>query len=319
MSFCPELLPDFQVHFSNCSTELKGDPTPEPPNGHGVAPTSLQTPTAVPVLPKHSADLLLQFYPLQTRLYFVTYRHSKASARFVASFSQPQVRSSRRAGTDTAPERPQTHRIHRRAQTSLRRRLLSGTSSTAAHPARALLAAPPSPGTPTRLSPAALPLPPAASHPGRTRQLSRREDAAAAALCLAQAGAARPGAPQPAQGRLPPRYLGPPGPRPPPPAALPRSPGARRARGGGAEGRGGQGRASGGRSAVPGGSPRRPARAGRDCPSYSRRGTWIKGSAGTWRGQPTSFSSAPTGAGCSSPASTATVSSGDGARSHPLP
>lgn len=117
----------------------------------------------------------------------------------------------------------------------------------------------------------------------------------------------------------PPRYLGPPGPRPPPPAALPRSPGARRARGGGAEGRGGQGRASGGRSAVPGGSPRRPARAGRDCPSYSRRGTWIKGSAGTWRGQPTSFSSAPTGAGCSSPASTATVSSGDGARSHPLP
>lgn len=176
-----------------------------------------------------------------------------------------------------------------------------------------------SPGTPTRLSPAALPLPPAASHPGRTRQLSRREDAAAAALCLAQAGAARPGAPQPAQGRLPPRYLGPPGPRPPPPAALPRSPGARRARGGGAEGRGGQGRASGGRSAVPGGSPRRPARAGRDCPSYSRRGTWIKGSAGTWRGQPTSFSSAPTGAGCSSPASTATVSSGDGARSHPLP
>lgn len=62
MSFCPELLPDFQLHFSNCSTELKGDPTPEPPNGHGVAPTSLQTPTAVPVLPKHSADLLLQFY-----------------------------------------------------------------------------------------------------------------------------------------------------------------------------------------------------------------------------------------------------------------
>lgn len=244
MSFCPELLPDFQLHFSNCSTELKGDPTPEPPNGHGVAPTSLQTPTAVPVLPKHSADLLLQFYPLQTRLYFVTYRHSKASARFVASFSQPQVRSSRRTGTDTAPERPQTHRIHRRAQTSLRRRLLSGTSSTAAHPARALLAAPPSPGTPTRLSPAALPLPPAASHPGRTRQLSRREDAAAAALCLAQAGAARPGAPQPAQGRLPPPV--PRAARPPPAASrgaapLPRGPAGAR-RGSGGAGRAGQGK-----------------------------------------------------------------------------
>lgn len=126
-----------------------------------------------------------------------------------------------------------------------------------------------------------------------------------------------PAAPRPAQGRSPPRYLGPPGPRPPPPAALPRSCRARRARGGGAEGRGGRGRASGGRSAVPGGFPRRPA--GRGCPSYSRRGTWIEGSAGTWRGRPTCSSSAPTGAGCSSPASTATVSSGDGARSHPLP
>lgn len=65
--------------------------------------------------------------------------------------------------------------------------------------------------------------------------------------------------------------------------------------------------------AVPGGSPWRPGLAGGGCPSYSRRGTWIKGSAGTGPGQPTSSSSAPTGAGCSSPASTATVSWGRGA------
>lgn len=100
------------------------------------------------------------------------------------------------------------------------------------------------PGTPTRLSPAALPLPPAASHPGRTRQLSRREDAAAAALCLAQAGAARPGAPQPAQGRLPPPV--PRAARPPPAASrgaapLPRGPAGAR-RGSGGAGRAGQGK-----------------------------------------------------------------------------
>lgn len=93
----------------------------------------------------------------------------------------------------------------------------------------------------------------------------------------------------------------------------------RRARGGKAGwGRGGAGRvaASG---AVPGGSPWRPGLAGCGCPSCSRRGTWIKGSSGTWQGQTTSSSSAPTETGCSSPASPATVSSGEGARSHPLP
>lgn len=244
MSFCPELLPDFQVHFSNCSTELKGDPTPEPPNGHGVAPTSLQTPTAVPVLPKHSADLLLQFYPLQTRLYFVTYRHSKASARFVASFSQPQVRSSRRAGTDTAPERPQTHRIHRRAQTSLRRRLLSGTSSTAAHPARALLAAPPQPrdadaALPGRPSPPARRLSPGAHTStfspggrGRCRSLSRP-----GGRCPARGPSAGTGPPPPPVPRAA---------RPPPAASrgaapLPRGPAGAR-RGSGGAGRAGQGK-----------------------------------------------------------------------------
>lgn len=83
-------------------------------------------------------------------------------------------------------------------------------------------------------------------------------------------------------------------------------------------GRGGAGRAAAS-GAVPGGSPWRPGLAGGGCPSYSRRGTWIKGSSGTWQGQTTSSSSAPTGTGCSSPASPATVSSGEGARSHPLP
>lgn len=86
--------------------------------------------------------------------------------------------------------------------------------------------------------------------------------------------------------------------------------------GGVGEERGGKGGCPG---AVPGGSPWRPGLAGCGCSSYSRRGTWIKGSSGIWQSQTTSSSSAPTGTGCSSPASTATVSSGDGARSHPLP
>lgn len=100
---------------------------------------------------------------------------------------------------------------------------------------------------------------------------------------------------------------------PPPSSARPR-----RARGGKAGwGRGGAGRAAAS-GAVPGGSPWRPGLAGCGCPSYSRRGTWIKGSSGTWQGQTTSSSSAPTGTGCSSPASTATVSSGGrGAESPP--
>lgn len=74
-----------------------------------------------------------------------------------------------------------------------------------------------------------------------------------------------------------------------------------------------EGKGGAGSAAVPGGSPWRPGLAGGRCPSYSRRGTWIKGSAGTGPGQPTSSSSAPTEAGCSSPASTATVSWGRGA------
>lgn len=178
---------------------------------------------------------------------------------------------------------------------------------------------------------------PAVLHTEGTRQLSHRADRAAPSLCLALPG---PVPPQPAPGS--PRRPVPqcaPADKDPPARCPWRSSPAPAPRGGDWDGRreggprscrhrdsppgtggkagwgtgvtGGAGRAAA-PGAVPGGSPWRPGLAGCGCPSYSRRGTWIKGSSGTWQGQTTSSSSAPTGTGCSSTASSATVSSGKG-------